>query len=71
MNNSVDLLFDSDEYYQTYISPFPVLYGSKDKKNDDMELDPLDENQQPDILVRLYLGSLTIVGLYILFRVLD
>ena len=70
MNTPVASLFDNDEYYQTYVSPFPVLYKKQDD-DDAMSLDPLLENQQPDFLVRLYLGSLTIVGLYILFRVLD
>ena len=70
MNTPVASLFDNDEYYQTYVSPFPVLYKKQDD-NDFSPSDPTSENDQPDFLVRLYLGSLTIVGLYILFRILD
>lgn len=70
MNTPVAPLFENDEYYQTFMSPFPVVHGKGGDKGDrGMEWDR--ENAQPDLLVRLYLGSLTIVGLYILFRVLD
>ena len=70
MNTPVAPLFENDEYYQTFMSPFPVIHGKSDRVSDGgMEWDH--GNAQPDILVRLYLGSLTIVGLYILFRVLD
>lgn len=70
MNTPVAPLFENDEYYQTFMSPFPVVGGKAGDKGDrGMEWDR--ENAQPDLLVRLYLGSLTIVGLYILFRVLD
>lgn len=71
MNTPVSLIFDNDEYYQTYVSPFPVVYGTKEKIDGEIEYETPIEIQQPDFLVRLYLGSLTIVGLYILFRVLD
>lgn len=64
MNTPVAPLFENDEYYQTFMSPFPV---ATKKRDDDENID----EQQPEFLVRLYLGSLTIVGLYILFRVLD
>lgn len=66
MNTPVAPLFENDGLYQTFMSPFPVTV----KKTDDYEEENENE-QQPDMLVRLYLGSLTIVGLYILFRVLD
>lgn len=78
MNTPVAPLFENDEYYQTFMSPFPVVvdkggdrvsYKGDGDGDSGMEWDR--ENAQPDLLVRLYLGSLTIVGLYILFRVLD
>jgi len=72
MNTPVAPLFENDDYYQTFMSPFPVV-GSKSGKAGDSDsgMEWNRENAQPDLLVRLYLGSLTIVGLYILFRVLD
>jgi len=71
MNNPVAPIFDNDEYYQSYVSPFPLTILNSKNEDSDLELDPILYQQQPDFLVRLYLGSLTIVGLYILFRVLD
>lgn len=65
MNTPVASLFDNYDYYQTFATPNTY------KKQDDNGIEPLLEESQPDFLVRLYLGSLTIVGLYILFRVLD
>lgn len=69
MNTPVASLFDNGEYFQTYFSPFPN--GGKKEDDITMELDPPPNDGPSDLLVRLYLGSLTIVGLYILFRALD
>jgi len=57
MNNPVAPIFDNDEYYQSYVSPFPLTILNSKNEDSDLELDPILYQQQPDFLVRLYLGS--------------